>query len=214
MMGQEAPGQAAAWVESIRVRLPHFQQNASTKIRDSAYLWANGWATHLEKTTQEEFLRVMTQLGLPFARELCKRLRDQLNPIVDELRRLSGEGIGQPLAMDADVSSRAAALKKTVIGAGHALSDLIATNYFTSAQRSLKREASRLAAEVLHSYVNDVLAGLERAADHALQNLSRAQSTGVTEAGWPSWRPRSTPSGRKKPTSCRSGSTTPTTRSC
>lgn len=183
MMGAEAPGQAAAWVDSIRVRLPHFQQGAADKLREAAYLWANGWATQIERSIGEEFLRAMTQSGLPYAREVVRRLRAQLNPVIDELRRGSAEGMGQPLVMDPEVTNRALALKKTVIGAGHVLAELIAGGYAVSAANALNREAARLAAEVLNSFGTDVLAGLERTADNALLNLERAQTIRTTEAG-------------------------------
>lgn len=183
MLNSEAPGQAAAWVESIRVRLPHFQQGAADKVREAAYLWANGWTAELERDIQEEFLRAMTQLGVPYARAVVRRLRSQLNPVIDELRGASAEGMGQPLVMDPEVTNRALALKKTVIGPGHAVAEMISTGYFTSAQKALNREAARLAANVLSSYVNDVLAGLERTADNNLLNLERAQKAAPSEAG-------------------------------
>jgi hypothetical protein len=183
MLGNEAPGQAGAWVESIRVRLPYFQQGAADKIQEAAFLWANGWAGQLEHAVQEEFLRSMTQLGIPYARALVIRLRSELNPVIDVLRRASAENSAQPLAMDPDVTNRALALKKTVIGAGHAIADFITQSYFVSAQSALTRHAARLAGEVLSSFANDVLGGLERVADNALLNLEQAKDAAFGEAG-------------------------------
>lgn len=183
MMEAEAPARAAAWVESVRVRLPHFQQGAIAKVREGAYLWASAWTVELESTIQEEFLLAMTQTGVPYARAVVRRLREQLGPVIDELRLASADGIGQPLALDGEVVSRAAALRKTTIGSNHAIAEIIGKGYVVSAQKSLNREAARLGAEVLYSFANDVLAGLERTSDHALLDLERAQKDGSSEAG-------------------------------
>lgn len=182
-LDSEARGQAAAWVEAVRARIPVFQQGTRERVADSAYTWANSWANQIEESVREEFLRTITQLGIPFARELTRRLGEHCNVIIDELRRAASGGIGDPLAIDGEVSRQAVALKKGIIGPGHPLADMIKANFTVGAKKSLNREASRLAAEVLLSFANDVLRSLERTAQFAILDLERAETAKTSEAG-------------------------------
>ena len=91
--------------------------------------------------------------------------------------------MGQPLAMDPEVHNRVVALKKTSIGPGHAVADLIAKGYTRSAERALLLEAARLAVGILESFSSDVLDGLSRAADNALRDLEREASNSAAQAG-------------------------------
>lgn len=174
---------AEDYVRAIGQVLPHYQPSARTHVSDAAYLWAESFAAHLEATVLEEFLNSSARQGLPYARGLVQRLSGHLDFVIDELRRAGAGTTQDPLVLDNDVLSKAAALKKTVIGAGHALTDLLRRGLEKGADRSLKTEAARLAAEVLTSLRNDVLKGLEQTADSALIDLEAAEAQRVTEAG-------------------------------
>jgi len=167
----------------VAARIPQFQQGTREQISDSAYIWANGWANQIEDSIREEFLRTTAQMGIPFARELTRRLSLHCNMIIDELRRAAAAGLGDPLGMDNGISTAALALKKTVIGPGHALADAIKKSFTVGATKSLNREASRLAAEVLQSFANDLLGSLERTAQYALLDLEHAETAETSEAG-------------------------------
>jgi hypothetical protein len=182
-LDSETAGRAAAWVETVRARIPQFQAGTREQVRESAYAWANSWADQLEVSVREEFLRTATQLGIPFARELARRLSQHCDGIIDELRRGAAGGIGDPLLFDAEVSSRALALKKTVIGPGHELAERIKQQFTLGAKKSLNREASRLAAEVLSSFAKDVLGGLQRTAQNAILDLERAEAARTSDVG-------------------------------
>jgi hypothetical protein len=182
-LDSESPGRAAAWVETVRARIPQFQQGTRERVGDSAYIWANSWADQIEASVREEFLRTTTQLGIPFARELARRLSQYCDGIIDELRRTSSGGMGDPLVFDAEVSGRAIGLKKSVIGPGHELAEKIKQTFTKGAMKSLNREASRLAAEVLDSFAKDVLGGLQRTAQRALLDLERAETAMTSDVG-------------------------------
>jgi len=174
--------QAGVFVEAARVRLGHYQPEATQRLRNGAYAWAEAWASRLETSIRDEFMRAITAAGLPYAREVVVRLRSHLTPLIEALRGVPAMD-AQPLVLDNAVAAQAAALKKTLIGAGHALVDAIGAGYLTSATRGMERESARLSAEVLTSLAHDVLVGLERAADVALVNLEAAERATSGEAG-------------------------------
>ena len=182
-LDSESPGRASAWVEAVRARIPQFQQGTRERVADSAYTWANTWADQIEASVREEFLRTTTQLGIPFARELARRLSQYCDGIIDELRLAGAEGIGDPLVFDAEVSSRAVGLKKSLIGPGHELAEKIKQTFTLGAKKSLNRESSRLAAGVLDSFAKDVLGGLQRTAQSALLDLERAETALTSDVG-------------------------------
>jgi hypothetical protein len=180
-LGGIAPAQAQAWINVAAVNLPGLQESARRHIADAAYRWANGWATQLETAAREEYLRAMTQLGVPYANAVVKRLREHLGPLIDRLR--SAPPTGDPLIINPEVGARAAALKKTMISAAHAVGEEVSRGYLESAKGAMEREAARLGGEVLAAYASEVLAGLERAGITALQNLHAAREATRSEAG-------------------------------
>lgn len=180
---REAPAHANDWVSGVRQRLPHFQPDAQSKVRDAAYLWASGWTLRLEQTAREEFLLAASQVGLPYARRMVQRLREHLQAVTDGLRDAAGVGVGEPLMLEPTVADRAAGLKKTMVDANHALGDLVLKAFQISAANSMRRESARLGADVLASYAEHVLGGLDRAASSALLTLEHAERTTLTEAG-------------------------------
>ena len=180
-LGTIAPGQASAWLDLVRVRLPLHQEAARKHLADAAYRWANGWADELESTARAEYLRAMTQLGVPYANRVVKRLREHLSPVIDRLR--SARPMGDPLVLDPEVTSRAATLKKTIINSTHTVAEDIGRGFLVSAKSAMEQEAARLGGEVLAAYASEVLGGLERAGIMALQNLEAAAKATTTEAG-------------------------------
>jgi hypothetical protein len=180
-LGATDASAAPAWVDAIRVRLPYYQVGAATKIRDASYLWANGWAQKLEAEVREEYLRAVTQLGVPYAVAVVRKLASHLNPVIDKLRE--AVPMREPLAIDPDVTTMALGMKKTVIGAGHAVAELITKGYVSNAKRAMELEAARLGGEVLASFAQDVLGALQRAGESALMDLTAARALTSGEAG-------------------------------
>jgi hypothetical protein len=176
-------GQAEAWVQVVRQRLDSLQRGTGERIDNAVYQWANAWANSLEEDILVAFRTAMTQVSIPYAKAMVVRLRAHLDPHVEQLRSANASAQRPPLEMDADIAARAAALKKTVIGAGHALADTISLGFLNSARKAMVVRGAGLAGDVLAAYCSDVLGALERAAEEAKGALETARSATASEAG-------------------------------
>ena len=183
MMSGEAPGQASAWVQSIQARLPQFQRGAKERVEQAAYAWAEEWSHDLERAIEAEFVRAVELRGLAYARGLVQRLREHVGPVVDALRVAGAESTQTPLQVDPTAVATAQSLKKTVVGAGHAVADTISKGFEFTARRTFIRGCASLGAEVLAEYATDVLGALEKCANDSLINLERARSSTAVQAG-------------------------------
>ncbi|WP_197025275.1 tubulin-like doman-containing protein [Nocardioides sp. URHA0032] len=181
-VGSIPPSQAPAFVETVRTRLGYHQADAKQRINAATYAWGEAWATTLEKRAREEFVRSMTAAGLPYARDVMRKLASHLTPVIEELRRANPDD-APPLVMDNSVAAQAAGLKKTLVSSGHALVEAITVGLLGGASRAVELSAARLAADVLATFAHDVLGGLEAAATNALINLEAAERETTTEAG-------------------------------
>lgn len=181
LLASTEAGQAQAWVQAVHDRIRPLQRPTSERIERAVELWANSWATQLEEDLRAEFRTAMAQVSIPYALQMVRRLRGHLDPVIERLRAATPQA--EPLVMDPEVATRAAALKKTVIGAGHAVADAISNGFLNSAKRAMELRAAGLAADVLSSYSQDVIGALEQAAEEALGALEAARQVSTAQAG-------------------------------
>jgi hypothetical protein len=181
LLSSTGAGQAEGWVQAVREGVGPLQRGTGERIDRAVEVWANSWATALEEEIRLEFRKAMAQVSIPYALQMVRRLRGHLDPVIERLR--GATPVAEPLAMDPDIATRAAALKKTVIGAGHALAEMISLGFLNSAKRAMVLRGAALAGDVLAAYSSDVLGALERAAEEALAALNTAQQATVNQAG-------------------------------
>ena len=179
-------GQAPAgvWLNATLSSTATARVEVIRTLQRSAYSWAEGWASALEDSTKAEFLRVVAAFGLPYGRELMTRIRRHCDTIISEMATagLSADAT-DPLAVGGALAQQAQALGKQVVGAEHALGQLLRKELQSSIENRLRREGARIGAEVLRSYASDVLSGLERAANDALRGLEMERSKTASGAG-------------------------------
>lgn len=176
--------QAAQWLDMVREGASRRRNAMAAELQQQAYRWAEGWATTLENATKREFLRVTAQFGLPYARELMRELRGVCDHTIAQLSQAGATAdAADPLQLPQEVTSQVSALGKAVVGAGHALVDVVLRGWQTSTEKRLRLEGARIGAEVLRSFAVDVLGGLENVADTTLALLQSRSAATAREAG-------------------------------
>lgn len=181
MMGNSGSAPAAQWVSTVASSVGALRDQARYQLQHSAYAWGEQWAYQLEAATKHEFLRVTSEFGLPYARELMSRVRMHTDQIIGQLAQAGQTADGaDPVALDASVGQQAQTLGKKTIDITHPLGQLTAHALQSSMENVLRREGARVAAGVLRAYATDVLSGLEKAANDALRTLEveRAKDSG------------------------------------
>lgn len=183
MVSSVPPAAAADWFAAVTSRFPHFREPVRQALGKAAYAWTERFAADLEQSTVEQFLDDVRRQGLPYAREVLKRLQAHLEVMVNTLQAAPDPNGFDPLALDAGVTQRVQALKRAVVAAGHDLVDLIAGELVTSSGRVLQTSGARYAAGLLDSFESDVLDPLIQAASAALDELETSKRSAVVEAG-------------------------------
>lgn len=181
MMSNSGSAPAAQWVAAVASSVGALRDQARYQLQRSAYAWGENWAQQLEESAKAEFLRVVSQFGLPYARELMTRVRLHADQLIGQLAQAgqSADGV-DPVALDPAVGQQAQVLGKKSVDVTHPLGQMTVTSLQASMENLLRREGARVAAAVLRAYAVDVLGGLEKAANDVLRILEveRAKESG------------------------------------
>lgn len=175
---------AAQWLEMVRSGAAGRRAAVTSELQQQAYRWAEGWAMTLENATKQEFLRVTAQFGLPYARELMRDLKGVCDQTISHLGQAGATADAtDPLQLPQEVTTQVAALGKAVVGAGHALADVVLRGWQAGTEKRLRLEGARIGADVLRSFSTDVLGGLESVANATVALLDSRSAATVHQAG-------------------------------
>lgn len=169
---------ASTWLDLVQQCLPAHQPQAAKDLERASYAWVENFAHDLEQRTAAEILRITSHpsQGLPYARKVLEKLSHDVGGLVEKLRKAPTSG--DPLRMDVDVTRRIAKAELDV-----EVREKVRQSMVTAVQNSYEASAAHRAAGILTSYSEDVLDGLSRAVNHALENLDAAMKSIGTEAG-------------------------------
>lgn len=176
VIGNTGAAQASAWVATVTQAVGSVRQRVQENLRNSAYMWAEGWAKELEDAVKAEFLRAVSSFGLAYARELMTRIRQRCDQLIGPM---SDGGMRaeqtDPVAIDGGLMQQAAALGKQTVGAEHLLGQAVRKAIQGATENRLRLEALKLGASVLRSWTTDVLSALEREANEAMAAIEHAR---------------------------------------
>lgn len=183
MLSSTPAAAATDWFTAVTSRFPQFRDPVRQALGQAAYSWTERFAIDLEARVIEQFLDDVKRRGLPYAREVLKRLQGHLGVMVNTLQQAPDPNSFDPLALDAGVGQRVQSMKRAVVAAGHDLIDLVAGELARSTTRVLYAAGARYAADLLDSFESDVLEPLVQAASFALDELQASERTTAGQAG-------------------------------
>lgn len=169
-------GQVAKdWSAVATARLREAQPGWDGQAHDLAYRWAHDWHRELLTKTVRVIGQAISRLGLPYANGLVDRIRahvqDVIIPAAAALRDQFGEPIG---ALGPVLESHLAGTRGRIANGGLIYDDLVKRVSDVFAQHAYVN-ACGLIADVLGSYVGDVLRPLEDELSAKTKELETAQ---------------------------------------
>lgn len=184
MLANAGQAPASQWLSTVTMNLNPMREQCRNQLQRSAYAWAEGWAYQLEEAAKREFLRVVSQFGLPYGRELMSRIHDYADQLIAQLAQAGVEADGaDPVALDPTVGQQAQSLGKKPVDMSHPIGQMVQRSLSNSMERTLRLEGARIAAGILRAFSSDVLAGLEKAANDALRLLEVERAHTSSGAG-------------------------------
>ncbi len=173
----------AHWVPSMRQMLASRKNGLQDAAAAEANRWAFDWHQSLMRLLIDVVGGAISRFGLPFAVAFIDRLRQHIRevivPAAQELRQYDQSDITQ---LSPQVEQTLAGIKGKVTGGGQILSqigDCLSGNVL----QHTYAKASGLVAEVLQSFVTDVLAPLGESLHEQQRILEQARESAVRHDG-------------------------------